>query len=161
MFSYRKVIHFNEKLRTNCLKYLELSHFNFATKPPYWKLEHSPRAVHYHSNLFEGRLALVRIEGGTSTENMVQMRLALLSIYPLNIFHLFGSPSWKSSDPKIIGIKTHLFENFSQERLPKILGGFFRVNIRLKLVIIPFCRCSKILGEAGKQEILQQMFRKF
>ena len=35
------------------------------------------------------------------------------------------------------------------------------VNIRLKWVIIPFCRCSKILGEAGKQEILQQMFRKF
>ena len=24
---------------------------------------------------------------------------------------------------------------------------------------MPFCRCSKILGEAGKQEILQQMFR--
>ena len=29
------------------------------------------------------------------------------------------------------------------------------------LTIMPFCRCSKILGEAGKQEILQQMFRKF
>ena len=39
--------------------------------------------------------------------------------------------------------------------------AFFRVNIRLKWVIIPFCRCSKILREAGKQEILQQMFRKF
>ena len=39
--------------------------------------------------------------------------------------------------------------------------AFFRVNIRLKWVIIPFCRCSKILGETGKQEILQQMFRKF
>ena len=25
--------------------------------------------------------------------------------YPLKIFHLFGSPSWKSSDTKIIGIK--------------------------------------------------------
>ena len=34
------------------------------------------------------------------------------------------------------------------------------VNIRLKWVITPFCRCSKILGEAGNQEILQQMFRK-
>ena len=33
--------------------------------------------------------------------------------------------------------------------------------MRLKWVIIPFCRRSKILGEAGKQEILQQMFRKF
>ena len=51
--SFRKFIHFNKKLRTNCLKYLELYHFNFATKPPYWKLEHSPRAVYYHSNLFE------------------------------------------------------------------------------------------------------------
>ena len=30
--------------------------------------------------------------------------------------------------------------------------AFFRVNIRLKWVIIPFCRCSKILGEAGKQK---------
>ena len=29
------------------------------------------------------------------------------------------------------------------------------------LIIIPFFRCSKILGETGKQEILQQMFRKF
>ena len=28
--------------------------------------------------------------------------------------------------------------------------AFFRVNIRLKWVIIPFCRCSKIPGEAGK-----------
>ena len=27
--------------------------------------------------------------------------------------------------------------------------------------MIPFFTCSKILGEAGKQEILQQMFRKF
>ena len=25
----------------------------------------------------------------------------------------------------------------------------------------PFFRCSKILGETGKQEVLQQMFRKF
>ena len=25
----------------------------------------------------------------------------------------------------------------------------------------PIFRCSKILGEAGKQDILQQMFRKF
>ena len=26
------------------------------------------------------------------------------------------SSVWKSSDPKIIGIKTYLFENFSQEK---------------------------------------------
>ena len=36
--------------------------------------------------------------------------------YSLKIFHLFGFPSWKSSDPKIIGIKTDLFENFSQKK---------------------------------------------
>ena len=29
------------------------------------------------------------------------------------------------------------------------------------IIIIPFYRCSKIPGEAGKQEILQQMFGKF
>ena len=40
--------------------------------------------------------------------------------------------------------------------LLKILGDIFRVKIRLKWAIIPFFRCSKILGEAGKQEILQQ-----
>ena len=33
--------------------------------------------------------------------------------YPLNIFHLFGFPSLKSSDPKII---PRLFENFSQRK---------------------------------------------
>ena len=32
------------------------------------------------------------------------------------IFHLFGFPSWESSDPIIIGIKTYLFENFSQKK---------------------------------------------
>ena len=30
--------------------------------------------------------------------------------------------------------------------------AFFRVNIRLKWVIIPFCRCSKILGEAASKK---------
>ena len=84
-----------------------------------------------------------------------------IGIYPCKIFHLFGFPSWKSSDPKIIGIKTYLFENFSQKkRLPKILGDLFRVKICKKWGIIPFFECSKILGEASKQEILQQMFRK-
>ena len=39
--------------------------------------------------------------------------------YPLKIFHLFGFPSWKSSDPKIIGIKTYLFENFSWKKAPE------------------------------------------
>ena len=36
--------------------------------------------------------------------------------YPLTIFHLFGFPSWKSCDPKILGIKTYLFKNFSQKK---------------------------------------------
>ena len=35
---------------------------------------------------------------------------------PSKFFHLYGFPSWKSSDPKIIGIKTYLFENFSQKK---------------------------------------------
>ena len=45
--------------------------------------------------------------------------------------------------------------------LPKILGDLLRVKISLKWAIIPFFRSSKILGEAGKQEILPQMLRKF
>ena len=54
------------------------------------------------------------------------------------------------------------FRKFQPEkRLPKILGDLFRVKIRLKWAIIPFFRCSKILGQAGKQEILQQTIRKF
>ena len=31
-------------------------------------------------------------------------------------FHLFGFPSWKSSDQKIIRIKTYFFKNFSQKK---------------------------------------------
>ena len=44
-----------------------------------------------------------------------------------------------------------------EKRLPKILGDLLRVKIRQKWAIIPFFRSSKILGEAGKQEILQQL----
>ena len=40
------------------------------------------------------------------------------------------------------------------------LGDLFRVKISLKWAIIPFFRCSKMPGEAGKQEISQQMFQK-
>ena len=44
-------------------------------------------------------------------------------------------------------INTYPFENFSQKkRLPKILGD----------MLYTILRCSKILGQAGKQEILQQ-----
>ena len=34
-------------------------------------------------------------------------------------------------------------------------------EIRWKRAILPSFRCSKILGEEGKQEIVQQMFQKF
>ena len=47
------------------------------------------------------------------------------------------------------------FRKFQPEkRLSKILGDLFRVKIRLKRAIISGVRRSKILGEAGKQEIL-------
>ena len=107
-------------------------------------------------------------------ESIVQnhWNIALLNVfyylngrYPLKIFRLFGFSSWKSSDPKIIiGIETYLFENFSQKKgsrkSAKIMSDVFRVKIRLKMGNYTFSRCSKTLGEAGKQEILQQMFRK-
>ena len=35
------------------------------------------------------------------------------------------------------------------------------IIIIIIIITIPFFRCSKILGQAGKQKILQQMFRKF
>ena len=54
------------------------------------------------------------------------------------------------------------FRKFQPEkRLPKILKCPFQDKNPLKWAIIPFFRCSKILGEARKQEILQQMFRNF
>ena len=42
--------------------------------------------------------------------------------------------------------------------LAKILGVLFRENL---LKMGNYTILAKILGEAGKQEILQQMFRKF
>ena len=81
--------------------------------------------------------------------------------HPLNIFHLFGFPSWKTSDPKIIGIKTYFFENFSPKKgFRKFYVTFLGKN-PLKMGDYTIFRCSKILREAGKREILQQMFRKF
>ena len=65
---------------------------------------------------------------GAPNENIVQNHLNIVKrilmfkqldigiFYPLKIFHLLGFPSWKSSDPKTIGIKTYLFENFSQKK---------------------------------------------
>ena len=47
----------------------------------------------------------------------------------------------------------------------RVWGAFIWRGLFLEFYGIPFCpafcRCSKILGEAGKQEILQQMLRKF
>ena len=49
-----------------------------------------------------------------------------------------------------------------EKRFPKILGDLFREKNPLKMGRYTiFFRRSKILGEAGKQELLQQMFRKF
>ena len=83
--------------------------------------------------------------------------------YPQKIFHLLGFPSWKSSDPKIMGIKTYLLENFSQKKgSRKFLMTFLgKTPLKMGNCIYHFLRCSKILGEAGKQEIFQKMFRKF
>ena len=44
--------------------------------------------------------------------------------HPLKMFHLFGFPSVKSSDPKILGIN-YLFENFSQKK------GFRKFQVTL------------------------------
>ena len=73
--------------------------------------------------------------------------------YPLKIFHLLGFPSWKSSDTKIIGVNTDLFENFSQKK------GFRKFQVTF--LGQKNGQLYHFLGEAGKQEILQQMFRKF
>ena len=57
---------------------------------------------------------------------------------------------------KLYGSKP--FRKYQPEKgLPKILGDIFRVKICEKWGIISLFRCSKILGEAGKQEILQQI----
>ena len=51
-----------------------------------------------------------------SLKHCIVERILVFFGNPLKLFHLFGFPSWKSSDPKIIGIKTYLFENFSQKK---------------------------------------------
>ena len=60
--------------------------------------------------------------GGTQGEYSIVKRILAFKqyiwayCYPLKIVHPFGFPSWKSSHPKIIGIKPYLFENFSQKK---------------------------------------------
>ena len=44
---------------------------------------------------------------------------------PTNISSVRISSAESLRDPKIIGIKIYLFENFSQKRLPKIQGRLF------------------------------------
>ena len=78
------------------------------------------------------------------------------------VSNAFKDYRWTSSDPKIIGIKTYLLENFSQEKAPENSRWPFLGSNPLKVGNYTICRCSKILGEADKQEILQQkMLRKF
>ena len=79
------------------------------------------------------------------------------------MFHLFAFPSWKSSEPNIIGIKTYLFENSARKKAPVNFRWLFKGKNPLKMgnYTRQFFRCLKIIGEAGKQEILLQMFRKF
>ena len=56
--------------------------------------------------------------------NIALLNVFLISVYMVDIgiclspkiFHLFGIRSWRSSDPKIIGIKTYLYENFSEKK---------------------------------------------
>ena len=80
---------------------------------------------------------------GAPNENIVQNHLNIVKrilmfkqldigiFYPLKIFHLLGFPSWKSSDPKTIGIKTYLFWKFEPgKRCPKILGDLFTLKFR-------------------------------
>ena len=55
------------------------------------------------------------------------------------------------------------FPNFSKFRWNAIMLPWTNASHGndFRRLVIPFFRCSKILGEPGKQEILQQMFRKF
>ena len=73
------------------------------------------------------------------------------------MFHLFGFPSWKSSDPKIIVIQTYIFENVSQKKAPEKSRWPFWSKKPLKMGNYTIWGGgrggSKILGEAGKQEI--------
>ena len=50
-----------------------------------------------------------------STETSVDIA-ADIAVDSLKIVHLFGFPSGKSSYPKIIGIKTYLFDNCSLKK---------------------------------------------
>ena len=109
----------------------------------------SPLSSRHHCLVFENSW-----ENGAENEH---------DFYPLKIFHLFGFPSWKSELWSENYRDQNLpFQKFQPEkRLPKILGDLFGVKIIKKWAIILHFRCSKMLREAGKQEILQQMFRKF
>ena len=61
---------------------------------------------------------------------LVFKRYTYTYFYPLNIFHLFAFPSGKSSDPKIIGIKTYLFEISARK---KVFSKFQQIeNFRLR-----------------------------
>ena len=65
-------------------------------------------------------------------KHSIVKRILIFKRYPLKSFHLFGFPSWKSSDPKMIGIKTYLFENFSQKKAPENSRWPFQCKISVK-----------------------------
>ena len=50
--------------------------------------------------------------------------------YPLKIFHLFAFPSSKSSDPKIIGIKTYNFSQIKGSRKFQVIQFAVLLNRR-------------------------------
>ena len=56
---------------------------------------------------------------------------------------------------------TCIFTSQQDSSGEQIMWGTDPLGAPEKWVIIPFFRCSKILGQAGKQEILQQIFQKF
>ena len=70
------------------------------------------------------------IMSGAPNENMVQTHLTLLNVfqylngrytyfYPLKKFLLFGFPSWKFSDPKIIAIKRAFSKISARKKAPE------------------------------------------
>ena len=81
--------------------------------------------------------------------------------YPLKIFYLLDFLVESLVIRKLQGSKLTFSKISARKKAPEKFQVTFQGKNPLKWAIIPFFRCSKILGEAGKHEILQQMFRKF
>ena len=123
----------------------------FQKKPGYWRYRALGRGTQreYTSKPFKHSIV----------ERILVFKWQIQAyFYPLKIFICSDFLAKSLVIRKLQGSKL-TFSKISiqaEKRLKKILG-----EIRQKWAIIPFSRCSKILGEAGKQEILQEMFRKF